>query len=114
MIATGIPHRGRAGSHARFLNECNILMRNVAGVRRTGSACIDLAWVAAGRLDGYVDHELNPWDMAAGALLVREAGGYVTDLEGRPSTLDSECIVASNAHINKPLLEVLTEGEMAR
>ena len=79
--ATGIPHRGRPG-HARFLRECKALMEQVAGIRRTGSAAIDLAWVAAGRFDGYVEHDLQPWDMAAGTLLVREAGGYVTDADG--------------------------------
>ena len=114
VIATGIPHRGRASSHARFLSECNILMRNVAGVRRTGSACIDLAWVAAGRLDGYVDHDLSPWDVAAGAMLIREAGGYVSDFESRPNILASESIVASNAHIHKPLIEALNQGETAQ
>ena len=57
-------------------------MKSVSGLRRTGSATIDLAWVAAGRFDGYVEHGLGPWDIAAGMLLVREAGGYVTDTEG--------------------------------
>jgi myo-inositol-1(or 4)-monophosphatase len=114
VLAVGIPHRGRAGNHGRFLKECNVLMRSVSGLRRTGSACIDLAWVAAGRLDGYIDHNLQPWDVAAGTVLVREAGGYVTDLEGRPNTFASETTVAANGHIHRPLLEALTQGEMAQ
>ena len=65
VISTGIPHRGRRG-HARFLRECKALMEQVAGIRRTGSAAIDLAWVAAGRFDGYIEHGLQAWDMAAG------------------------------------------------
>ena len=60
-------------------------MEQVGGMRRTGSAAIDLAWVAAGRFDGYVEHNLGPWDMAAGILLVREAGGFVTDADGGPA-----------------------------
>src|SRR5262245_12704825 len=70
VSSIGIPHRGRQ-DHPRFLCECKALMAQVSGVRRTGSAAIDLAWVAAGRFDGYVEHNLKPWDMAAGALLVR-------------------------------------------
>ena len=72
-------------------------MGQVAGIRRTGSAAIDLAWVAAGRFDGYVEHDLAPWDMAAGTLLVREAGGHVTDAKGGKSMFESGDIVAGNA-----------------
>src|SRR5262247_3145011 len=61
LIAAGIPHRGRASAHPRFLAECSALMRQVAGIRRTGSAALDLAWVAAGRFDGYAEHNLGPW-----------------------------------------------------
>jgi len=106
VIATGIPHRGRAG-HPRFLAECKSLMGHVAGIRRTGSAAIDLAWVAAGRFDGYAEHDLGPWDMAAGTLLVREAGGHVTDMEGGRDMLGRGGIVAGNAHVHKALHELL-------
>ena len=75
-------------------------MGQVAGIRRTGSAAIDLAWVAAGRFDGYAEHDLGAWDMAAGGLLVREAGGHVTDVAGGPNMLKSGSIVAGNAHIH--------------
>ncbi len=79
VIATGIPHRGRP-NHPGFLKEIKTVMAEVAGIRRTGSAALDLAWTAAGRFDGYWERNLKPWDLAAGAVLVREAGGIVTDL----------------------------------
>ena len=106
VIAVGIPHRGRDG-HARFMRECKALMGQVGGVRRTGSAAIDLAWVAAGRFDGYVDHNLGAWDMAAGLLLVREAGGAVTDAEGGQLMFASGSIVAGNQTVQKALLGML-------
>lgn len=109
VIATGIPHRGRAG-HARFLAECKALMGQAAGIRRTGAATIDLAWVAAGRFDGYFEHGLGAWDMAAGSLLVREAGGHVSDGDGTPNMLTTGCIVAGNAQIHRALLEILAEA----
>jgi myo-inositol-1(or 4)-monophosphatase len=108
LIATGIPHRGRPG-HGLFLAECKGLMGHVAGLRRTGSAALDLAWVAAGRFDGYLDHGLSPWDMAAGTLLVREAGGYVTDAGGGKLMFDTGDIVAGNAHVHRAMLELLAE-----
>ncbi len=113
LIATGIPHRGRASAHARFLAECATLMRQVAGIRRTGSAAIDLAWVAAGRFDGYLDHNLGPWDVAAGTLLVREAGGHVTDGKGGKSMLEGGSIVAGNARVHRAILELLAEAKEA-
>jgi myo-inositol-1(or 4)-monophosphatase len=109
LITTGIPHRGRQG-HARFLAECKGLMAQAAGVRRTGSAAIDLAWVAAGRFDGYIERGLSPWDMAAGILLVREAGGHVSDADGGKSMLETGDIVAGNAHVHRAMLELLAES----
>jgi myo-inositol-1(or 4)-monophosphatase len=108
LIATGIPHRGRP-AHARFLAECKALMGQVAGIRRTGSAALDLAWVAAGRFDGYIEHSLSPWDMAAGTLLVREAGGHVTDAKGGKLMFETGDIVAGNAHVHRAVLQVLAE-----
>jgi myo-inositol-1(or 4)-monophosphatase len=113
VIATGIPHRGRPADHARFVAECKALMGLVAGIRRSGSAAIDLAWVAAGRFDGYAEHNLGAWDIAAGTLLVREAGGHVSDAAGRPDVLKSGTIVAGNAHIHGALLRTLTEAGQA-
>jgi myo-inositol-1(or 4)-monophosphatase len=106
VISTGIPHRGR-GDHQKFLSECKALMEQVSGIRRTGSAAIDLAWVAAGRFDGYVEHNLQAWDVAAGILLVREAGGFATDVEGGQRMFDTGSIVAGNQVVHRALLEVL-------
>jgi myo-inositol-1(or 4)-monophosphatase len=106
VVATGIPHRGRAG-HARFLREAEAVMREAAGLRRTGSASTDLAWTAAGRFDGYWERNIAPWDMAAGIVIMREAGGFVTDLEGTGRMLETGGVVAGNAAIHKGLLGIL-------
>jgi myo-inositol-1(or 4)-monophosphatase len=106
VVATGIPHRGRPG-HALYLKEAGAAMAEVAGVRRTGSAAIDLAWTAAGRFDAYWEHNIKPWDMAAGIVLVREAGGTVTDLEGGSKMLEKGGVLAGNSPIHKGLLQVL-------
>jgi myo-inositol-1(or 4)-monophosphatase len=111
LIATGIPHRGRDSAYSRFLGECAILMPQVAGIRRTGAAAIDLAWVAAGRFDGFLDHNLGPWDVAAGTLLVREAGGHVTDGKGGKSMLESGSIVAGNPGVHRAVLDLLAEAK---
>ena len=112
VIATGMPHRGRDG-HARFLSECKVLMGQVAGIRRTGSAATDLSWVAAGRLDGYFDYSLGPWDIAAGAVLVREAGGHVTDTSGGDKMFDTKSVVTGNPAIHKALLGVVADAQKA-
>ena len=75
MVACGLPHLGR-GDLALFRREFAAIQERVAGIRRFGAAALDLAWVAAGRLDAYWERDLSPWDMAAGMVLVREAGGY--------------------------------------
>jgi myo-inositol-1(or 4)-monophosphatase len=82
-------------------------MREVAGIRRTGAACIDLAWTAAGRFDAYWEHALQPWDMAAGIVLIREAGGMVTDLNGGQEMFDSGGIAVGNSYVHKQLLALL-------
>ena len=110
VISTGIPHRGRRPDHVRFLSECGALMEHVSGIRRTGSAAIDLAWVSAGRFDGYVEHGLQAWDIAAGMLLVREAGGYATDADGGHTMLETGSVVAGNQAVHKALLEVLANA----
>ena len=106
VVSTGIPHRGRAG-HQRFLKQAEAVMSQVAGVRRTGAASLDLAWTAAGRFDAYWEHNLQPWDMAAGILLVREAGGSVSDLDGGNNMFETGGIIAANAPISKALLPIL-------
>ncbi len=106
VVATGIPHRGRPG-HERFLREAGTVMAEVAGLRRTGSAALDLACMAAGRFDAYWERNMQPWDMAAGIVIVREAGGLVTDLEGGDTMLEAGACIAGNKAIQKALLPLL-------
>jgi myo-inositol-1(or 4)-monophosphatase len=106
LVTTGIPHRGRQG-HPRFLKEIESMMQEVAGLRRTGSAALDLAFVAAGRFDGYWEHNLQPWDLAAGLVIVREAGGFVSDLKGGDDILASGDVLAANAALHKALGAIL-------
>jgi myo-inositol-1(or 4)-monophosphatase len=106
LVTTGIPHRGREG-HPRFLKEMELLMREVAGIRRTGSAALDLAYVAAGRFDAYWEHNLKPWDLAAGVVIVREAGGFVSDLQGGDKFLQSGDVLAANATLHKAFGSIL-------
>ena len=103
LLTTGIPHRGREG-HPRFLKEMESVMKEVAGIRRTGSAALDLAFVAAGRFDGYWERNLKPWDLAAGVVIVREAGGLVTDLDGTDKMLESGDVLAANLQMHKALM----------
>ena len=79
----------------------------VAGLRRFGAAALDLAWVAAGRIDGYWERNISPWDVAAGTVLVREAGGYVTDLDGGESPYRTGDVAAGNETIHRELLRAL-------
>ncbi len=106
VFATGIPFLGH-GQHARFLKELHQVSQRVAGVRRFGAAALDLAWVAAGRFDGFWERDLSAWDMAAGILLVREAGGVVTDAEGGEDILAKGSICAANPSLHPLLLERL-------
>ena len=106
VIACGLPHRGR-GDLTQFRHEFAAVQSEVAGLRRFGSATLDLAWVAAGRLDGFWERDLSPWDMAAGVLLVREAGGYVTDLDGGESMLEKGHIIAGNESMHRGVLQLV-------
>jgi myo-inositol-1(or 4)-monophosphatase len=102
LLATGFPSRKRHESpNIHFYQE--LTMRS-HGVRRAGSAALDLAYVAAGRLDAFWEFNLNPWDTAAGYLLVEEAGGQMTDFSGKPFRLDSREILASNGLIHAELI----------
>lgn len=106
LFATGIPFAITAPRHRlAFARVLGGLMPEIAGVRRFGAAALDLAWVAAGRYDGFWELGLHPWDMAAGALLVREAGGFATNPAGKDA-LDRE-IVAGNPHLQPRLLEMV-------
>lgn len=106
IIVTGIPHRGKNG-HQQFIKEQTSVMSKVAGLRRTGSAALDLAWVAAGRFDAYWERGIQSWDMAAGILLVREAGGMVTDLERQEDMLSKGHVLAANIPIHKAMINVI-------
>lgn len=106
VIGTGVPHLGR-GHHGNYLIELRNVMAEVSGVRRLGSAALDLAYVAAGRMDGFWEHALSPWDMAAGILMIREAGGFVSDPAGGAGMLESGSIVAGNEAIHRALLKTL-------
>jgi len=106
LIGTGIPFRGR-GDHPHYLKLLEATMGKVAGIRRAGAAALDLAYVAAGRLDGFFEIGLNKWDIAAGILLIREAGGFVGDLDGGPDAMETGNVVAGNAKLFEPLGELL-------
>ncbi|RST88236.1 inositol monophosphatase [Aquibium carbonis] len=106
VIGTGIPHLGR-GHHGNALIELRNVMGEVSGIRRMGAAALDLAYVAAGRLDGFWESGLSPWDMAAGLLLVREAGGFASDREGGQEMFDTGTVVAGNETIHRVLLRQL-------
>ncbi|WP_018698943.1 inositol monophosphatase family protein [Amorphus coralli] len=109
VIATGVPHLGR-GDHAGFLAELKSVMGEVSGIRRAGAASLDLAWTAAGRYDAYWESDLSPWDMAAGILMVKEAGGFVSDLDGRDRIFDTGTIVAGNEMIQRDLLALVRKA----
>jgi myo-inositol-1(or 4)-monophosphatase len=106
VIGTGIPHLG-GKNHGNYLIELRHVMAEAAGVRRMGAAALDLAYVAAGRLDGFWETGLKPWDMAAGILMIREAGGFVSDGAGGTDMLDTGSVVAGNETIQKALLQTI-------
>lgn len=106
LLATGFPYDIRETEEDN-LKEFSLLAKKAQAIRRAGSAALDLAYVAAGRLDGFWEMKLAPWDTAAGSLMVSEAGGLVTDISGTPYTFDSRQIVASNGKIHFDLLESL-------
>jgi myo-inositol-1(or 4)-monophosphatase len=109
VFATGIPFMGH-GQHGRFLKELHQVSQRVSGVRRFGAAALDLAWVAAGRFDGFWERDLSPWDMAAGMLMVTEAGGRVTDADGNEDPLATGSICAGNEVLHGLLVERLKEA----
>ncbi len=112
VVGTGIPHLGR-GNHGRALVDLRNMMAETAGIRRLGSAALDLAYVAAGRMDGFWEDALSPWDIAAGILMVREAGGFVTDRKGGDAMFDNGTIVAGNEAVHKALLATLGKAAAA-
>jgi myo-inositol-1(or 4)-monophosphatase len=102
LIATGIPYFGH-GDLGRWSRIAQAVAPSVAGIRRFGSAALDLAWVAAGRYDGFWEEDLERWDVAAGILMVREAGGFVTDFRGADRALETGQVLAANDQLHSRL-----------
>jgi len=109
LIATGVPikpeHQGA------YMPMLEAVAANTAGIRRPGAASLDLAYVAAGRCDGYFEMHLKPWDVAAGIVLVQEAGGIVTELFGRPDPLATGHLLAATPKLHAPLAEILKSSQ---
>jgi myo-inositol-1(or 4)-monophosphatase len=112
LIATGIPFMGKGDQalHDRSLAEVRAIIARTSGIRRCGSAALDLAGVAAGRFDAFWERRLNPWDIAGGVLLVREAGGIVTDLEGGSDPLGVGDVLAANEALHPQLMKILRDA----
>jgi myo-inositol-1(or 4)-monophosphatase len=113
LIGTGFPFRQLEHLDA-YLRIFKRVTEETAGIRRAGAAALDLAYVAAGRLDGFWESGLSPWDMAAGALLILEAGGFVADFDGAPNFLQSGHIVCGNPKVFAQLLKLVQEGRAVR
>lgn len=106
LLATGFPYYDFSGM-GKYLKSFSFLMQNSRGIRRLGSAAVDLAYVACGRFDGFFEYSLNPWDVAGGAVIVKEAGGEVIDFTGGDNYLFGKEIIAANPFITKDLMKVL-------
>jgi myo-inositol-1(or 4)-monophosphatase len=106
LIATGLPFKGKP-KHPRYMATLAAVTPEVSGIRRFGAAALDLAWVAAGRFDGFWEYGLQPWDMAAGILLIREAGGTVTDIDGGEDMLAKGEVLAATPSLHKPLARLI-------
>ena len=110
VIATGMPFRGK-DAHPGYMRTLNAVMAETAGVRRFGAAALDLAYVAAGRFDGFWEFGLQPWDIAAGLLLVKEAGGYCSEPDGSGhDMLKSGNVLAANDHLHLPLGRLMRQA----
>lgn len=109
LIGTGFPHR-EIEHFVPFLKILENIFPKCAGIRRAGSAALDLAYVAAGRLDGFWEAHLKSWDMAAGALIVQEAGGIICDYQGQTNFLNTGNIIAGNAKIQEAILEIIQQS----
>lgn len=112
MLVTGFFYDRGARMERNLENIGRLFSHGIVGIRRFGSAALDLCYVACGRADAFWEHELNAWDFAAGALIVREAGGTVTDLEGNALRIRASYVVASNTRLHEPVrAELGAEGE---
>lgn len=110
LLGTGFPHRAMEHFPA-FLNVFSSIFPKCAGIRRAGSAALDLAYVAAGRLDGFWEAHLKEWDMAAGILIVQEAGGMIGDFQDKKNHMTNGSIIAANTHIYKAIQEIIQQAK---
>jgi myo-inositol-1(or 4)-monophosphatase len=109
LLATGMPYKGRK-SGPNFLEELDIVWSETAGIRRMGSAALDLAYVAAGRYEGFWEYGLSPWDSAAGTILVTEAGGFVGEIDGGTNPIFGPSILAANGELSRPIRDMLRKA----
>ncbi|GHA15912.1 inositol monophosphatase [Arenicella chitinivorans] len=111
LLATGVPYSGDplASLSAFTSTMTTLLAQQTSGIRRLGAAALDLAYVAAGRYDGFWESHLKPWDIAAGALLVTEAGGVVSDLAGRDNYLESGHVMAAGVQVHQAMLPITAQ-----
>jgi myo-inositol-1(or 4)-monophosphatase len=110
LVATGFPYDLRQ-SPVNNIDHFNNFLLRVQAIRRCGSAALDLCYVACGRFDGFWELKLNPWDVAAGALIVKEAGGYVSDFQNQEFSIFGSEILATNGLIHKQMLEIIKLGK---
>jgi myo-inositol-1(or 4)-monophosphatase len=110
LIGCGIPHIGKAKDHPKFKTELASVMTRAGNVRRLGAASLDLCYVAAGSYDGFWERNLQSWDIAGGIIMIREAGGFVTDAGGGADMLTNGSICAGNEIIHKQLLGLINAG----
>ncbi len=106
LLLTGFPYDRRERIDL-YLHYVKAFMARIQGIRRAGSAALDLCWVAAGRVDGYWEWRLKPWDAAAGSLIVKEAGGRLSDFAGRPYSIYAEQTLATNSRIHNEMLSIM-------
>jgi myo-inositol-1(or 4)-monophosphatase len=109
LFATGIPYKGH-GDQAQFESILSAVIPEVAGVRRFGAASLDLAWVAAGRFDGFWEQGLSHWDVSAGMLLVKEAGGFVSDFRGGERMVERREVIAANDQLHSKLHKLISQA----
>ena len=108
LLATGFPYND-LGKADEYLKVFRSFMETTRGIRRFGSAAIDLAHVACGRFDGFYEYGLNLWDVSAGAIIVQEAGGYVSDFKGTENYIEEKTLVAANSYLAEPMIEIISK-----
>jgi myo-inositol-1(or 4)-monophosphatase len=110
LAICGLPHVGR-GNHPQFIKELSAVMPQVGALRRLGSAALDLAYVACGRADIYWERGLNSWDLAAGMIILREAGGFVSDADGGTDPIATRSVACGNEVLHRELVAILRKAQ---